>query len=386
MGRIENWRARGPAISDAELRERLADVLVSAGRLLPPEGGPAAVPRGVDESLSQLDGLIELATEMPRTDPERGDLLAALHQVHGDLREYRLRRRYDALGRMQKTLARLRGISSTEEMVERAPGEIARGLGFDRVILSRVEDSLWIPVKIHVEGDDGWAEEILKAASFAPQPLDHMILESEMARRRAPMLVFDVQESRQVHRPIAEVSDSRSYVAAPIMPEGNVIGFFHADYYVTQRHPDEIDRDVLFAFAEAFGYVFERVVLAGRIRAQGAQVSAMAASLEAVLGEIRDSEVRIAGDSEPTADGQPRLAPPAPGDHRLHTLLTARELEVLALLAAGHTNAGIGERLVISEGTVKSHVKHILRKLRASNRAEAVSKYLRLTQRAGLEV
>ena len=33
---------------------------------------------------------------------------------------------------------------------------------------------------------------------------------------------------------------------------------------------------------------------------------------------------------------------------------------------------------MISEGTVKSHVKHILRKLRAANRAEAVSRYLRL--------
>jgi len=34
---------------------------------------------------------------------------------------------------------------------------------------------------------------------------------------------------------------------------------------------------------------------------------------------------------------------------------------------------------VISEGTVKTHVKHILRKLKASNRAEAVFRYMRLT-------
>jgi DNA-binding NarL/FixJ family response regulator len=37
--------------------------------------------------------------------------------------------------------------------------------------------------------------------------------------------------------------------------------------------------------------------------------------------------------------------------------------------------------LVISEGTVKSHVKHILRKLRASNRAEAVARYLQIMLR-----
>jgi len=46
---------------------------------------------------------------------------------------------------------------------------------------------------------------------------------------------------------------------------------------------------------------------------------------------------------------------------------------VLKLMAAGDTNARIASKLIISEGTVKSHVKHILRKLCAANRAEAVS-------------
>jgi DNA-binding NarL/FixJ family response regulator len=48
----------------------------------------------------------------------------------------------------------------------------------------------------------------------------------------------------------------------------------------------------------------------------------------------------------------------------------------------------VAQELVISEGTVKSHVKHILRKLRVANRAEAVSRYLHMIQRekrAGME-
>jgi DNA-binding NarL/FixJ family response regulator len=44
-------------------------------------------------------------------------------------------------------------------------------------------------------------------------------------------------------------------------------------------------------------------------------------------------------------------------------------------MALGETNAQIAHRLFVSEGTVKSHVKHILRKLDAANRAEAVSRY-----------
>jgi len=55
--------------------------------------------------------------------------------------------------------------------------------------------------------------------------------------------------------------------------------------------------------------------------------------------------------------------------------LTAREAEVLRLLAQGATDRQIAERLIIAESTAKKHVQHILRKLRARNRAEAVAKY-----------
>jgi len=383
---IDNWTPKGPPIGDPGIRERLAGVLDRAVAELPALAEePPAFPRDIDDALSTVDALLELVRALELEHPARSGLLADLWQVHGDLREHRALRRYDAMAGIQKALSRLRGIESADAMLERAPEEICRSLGFDRAIISRVEDSLWIPVKFHVEGDEAWAQQLLDASS-EPQPLDHMILESDMARRRAPLLVRDVKEvADKVHEPIATTSDSRSYVAAPIMPSGNVIGFLHADYYLSQRHVDEFDRDVLFAFAEAFGHAFERCVLAGRLKAQGDQVRAMAASLEAVIEEIRESEVRIAGESHPAPEGGPRMAPPTPGDHRLRSLLTGRELEVLALLAAGETNAAIGARLVISEGTVKSHVKHILRKLRAANRAEAVSKYMRLSARAGQE-
>jgi DNA-binding NarL/FixJ family response regulator len=61
--------------------------------------------------------------------------------------------------------------------------------------------------------------------------------------------------------------------------------------------------------------------------------------------------------------------------------LSARELEVLSLLSTGATNLQIAEELVVSESTVKWHVKRILRKLRAANRAEAA--YLHLRTQAG---
>jgi DNA-binding NarL/FixJ family response regulator len=54
--------------------------------------------------------------------------------------------------------------------------------------------------------------------------------------------------------------------------------------------------------------------------------------------------------------------------------LTARELEVLRLLAAGTPNPRIVKELVVSLDTVKKHVSHILGKLGVANRTEAVTR------------
>jgi DNA-binding NarL/FixJ family response regulator len=58
-------------------------------------------------------------------------------------------------------------------------------------------------------------------------------------------------------------------------------------------------------------------------------------------------------------------------------MLTAREREILKLLADGMSNADVAEKLFISQETVKSHVRHILTKLEADTRTHAVAIALR---------
>ena len=60
-------------------------------------------------------------------------------------------------------------------------------------------------------------------------------------------------------------------------------------------------------------------------------------------------------------------------EHLSDESLTAREIEVLRHIAEGNRNKDIAERLFISEETVKVHVKHVMDKLGASDRTEAVA-------------
>ncbi len=84
-----------------------------------------------------------------------------------------------------------------------------------------------------------------------------------------------------------------------------------------------------------------------------------------------DLALSVPDDAVAGADSGPRsrsgARPPAPGG------LTPRELEIVALIAEGHSNKGIGEQLVISPATAARHVANILLKLGFSSRAQVAA-------------
>jgi DNA-binding NarL/FixJ family response regulator len=80
------------------------------------------------------------------------------------------------------------------------------------------------------------------------------------------------------------------------------------------------------------------------------------------------------------AGPQEAAAPAAVLPFENHAELTRRELEILQLVAEGHSNAELARMLWVTEQTVKFHLSNVYRKLEVSNRTEAS----RWAQRAGL--
>src|SRR5205807_4078967 len=193
---------------------------------------------------------------------------------------------------------------------------------------------------VHVVGDPEWAQEILQAGRAEPQQLTHMTLEIEMVRRRGPLLVANVQSDPRVHQPIAAASLSRSYVAAPIMPEGRVIGFLHADCYMQRRHVDEFCRDVLWMFAQGVGYAFQCTVLSERLHALRAEVGRLTFDITKATDELVDAEVEVTRiDRENVAMARSGAATFVADHSPADSGLTRREIDVLRLMATGQTNA-----------------------------------------------
>ena len=109
-----------------------------------------------------------------------------------------------------------------------------------------------------------------------------------------------------------------------------------------------------------------------------ARQALQAGALGFVLKEAADEElleaIRLAaaGDTylNPRLGAKLAAAPPEPAGPPDD--LTEREVEVLRLIALGHTNVEIGEQLFLSTRTVETHRAHIQQKLRRTTRAELV--------------
>jgi DNA-binding CsgD family transcriptional regulator len=356
------------AVAEGERAERLADDCLGH------------VPAELLERLrSSRDAIRSLIADHPEasvaTTVARLRLLAEAEQTRQRIEARQGYARLDTYVRVHEGLTRLRALATPQELIEAAPAELIRTLGVTRAMVSRVRGSLWTPEVLEiVDGVDDLAEEFKRYIAETEIPLAHMLMETELVRRRIAVHVTDPMAHPRTYKPIVEASRSTSYAAAPIMPTTRVIGFFHIDRFGQELPVSPEDRDNLWVFAEHFALLYERSVLVERLDLQRTQLHELLSATSQSLDEISGAAVKL----ERREPAPVRGGAPASSRSPLGSLLTAREQEVLELMTSGATNNQIARELVISEGTVKSHVKRILRKLHVDNRAGAVARYLHL--------
>lgn len=272
---------------------------------------------------------------------------------------------------LASVLVELAQYGPPSEILRQAPTLASRVLRLDRTLLCSVRRGVLFPEAFCAAA--GEATKSLQGLQEHPVALEYPLFEGEVFRRRRPQLVHVHEESIAAHA-FADLLGWRDYVTAPLVLDTRVIGFLHGDRVDGSDALTERDAEALGAFAVALVIVFERAALRMRLRAQQNEMHRIAAWAEARTGELGERLVSFAEDAQISAIPLPAADPGA-----LRDLLTRREIDVLELMVRGVTNRDIATELVLSTGTIKFHVKNILRKLHAANRAEATSRYLRLT-------
>lgn len=282
--------------------------------------------------------------------------------------------RLRALDWAQEALAAEEPVDA-HRLLQRAAEQAGRLCGLDRVVIYRVDDSRLVPEAVWFGGgNDGWAAEVLASANAVE--LHGRRYEIDMIRRRHAVLVTEPREDPRVWGPLLEELNITGFLSVPVVADGAVVATLAADTYFSGRPLDTLDRDCLAAFARGLGHALERADLMDRLHAQREVVRRLLRAAERSVDELCSAEFSLTGRPAPDADpGTRRARTSGRSDVLPEADLTQRETQILQLLAAGATNLEISRRLVITEGTVKSHVKRVLRKLGAANRAQAVSIY-----------
>jgi hypothetical protein len=127
--------------------------------------------------------------------------------------------RFDALLRIHASLGRLREAATTPEaLVEAAPKEVCAACGFTRAMISRVRGSIWVPQMLYaVEGADPDVSAFRDYVEQVEIPLEHMLMETELVRRRMPTVVEDPAGDARTFKEIVGVARSSSNLAGPLM-------------------------------------------------------------------------------------------------------------------------------------------------------------------------
>jgi DNA-binding CsgD family transcriptional regulator len=365
--------------------ERAREILSATAELLPAE---SLCPLTVSSSLRASDSALHSSRRVligsldvlaNGSDEASRDRISALVletiAAQTKIKDALIQQRGEVAVGVREALSTLRNATTTAALAERAPIEAGR-IGFRRALFSRIEAGMWMTRKAFAVDDADFATELIAIGTANPRRLNGPLVESEMVRRCAPVVVANAQSNPRVHLQLVRFADTKSYVAAPVLAWGVPVAMLHADHDIDGA-VDDFDRLMLGVYAEGLGLALERTQLMERMQAVRRATADYHAGVSAIADDFTADILDGVG-IRSDAIGEHGNLPPGLLAEEHGERLTPREWDVLRNLASGKTNAQIATGLFVTEGTVKSHVKHILRKLGATNRTEAVARFHRL--------
>ncbi|MGH2915042.1 MAG: helix-turn-helix transcriptional regulator [Solirubrobacteraceae bacterium] len=297
----------------------------------------------------------------------RQSVLIELLALERELRELIYVRRSDALERASDAARRLGELPSSERILARATAGLGAASELDRVLISEIVDGQLVPLTIWAGDQQARAEAALAQLTGVEIRLEYPLLEHDVARSHVAQVVSVAAAGARTPQPLCRVLGWHAYAVGALTVAGETIGLLHAD---SQAGVDGLAGEVVGRYAEELSGVLERAVLRHTLALHRAQLAGAVDWMGVRLSRLEDD------------GGLARPPLPAGAEAEL-AQLTPRELDVLRLLARGSTNLQIAAALVVREGTVKYHVKNILRKLGATSRADAVGRFVRAADAGG---
>lgn len=356
------------AAEESTVEQRAGEVVAAAVdhlALSPAELMSGSLGCRLDDLRHRLERRIAESDEPTDDTVATGDLLVAVLKARCDLIDHELARRVGSLSEIRQALGKLRGMSP-RDMIQEAPVVLSRELAFTRTMISTVRGSLWLPQRLHIEDEsDRHSRRFREYVDGARIPLSVAPLETELVRKRCGALVPAPKDDKRTFKEIVEVAGCFGYIAAPITVHGRAVGMLHADRPGPRGQVSMVHLDQLETFAECLAVAFESAVLEEKAARQRLEVDNLCGNVNGLLSRsVQPALPNGAHDGSDLRHDQPAAA-----------TLTAREREIMALVATGATNGQIARSLVISEGTVKSHLKRVAKKLNTPSRAAAVAVY-----------